>query len=52
MSDELVHITLFGEQVCMNYSLVHNGDHVHYDGDLIQIHKPLHMTYELDVIYD
>ena len=52
MSGELAHIILFGEQVCMDYAPVHNDNHVHYDGDLIQIHKPLHMTFELGVIYN
>ena len=52
MSGEPAHITLFGEQICMNYELAHNGNHVHRGGDLIQIHKLLHMTYELGGIYD
>ena len=54
MSGELAHITLFGElieQVCMNYEMVHNSNHVHRE-DLIQIHKLLHMTFELGVIYN
>ena len=55
MSGELAHITLFGElieQVCMNYEMAHNSNHVYRDGDLIQIHKLLHMTFELGVIYN
>ena len=52
MSGELAHIALFQEQVCMDYELVHNDNHVHCDGDLIQIHRLLHMTYELGEIYD
>ena len=52
MSGEPAHITLYGEQICMDYELAHNGNHVHRDGDPIQIHKPLHMTYELGGIYD
>ena len=55
MSGELAHITLFGElieQVCMNYEMAHNSNHVHRDGHLIQIHKLLHMTFEQGVIYN
>ena len=54
MSGELVHITLFSELiefVCMNYEMAHNSNHVHRE-DLIQIHKLLHMTFELGVIYN